>query len=76
MAVAWCELRVFFLSPSGWIVPALFLFASGLVFMQTAFRAGHPASLRGVFVFDAVFLFLLILFPLFSRFRFPPSFLL
>jgi len=56
MAVAWCELRVFFLSPSGWIVPALFLFASGLVFMQTAFRAGHPASLRGVFVFDAVFL--------------------
>jgi ABC-2 type transport system permease protein len=47
---------VFFLSPSGWIVPALFLFASGLVFMQTAFRAGHPATLRGVFVFDAVFL--------------------
>ncbi|MCP4758333.1 MAG: ABC transporter permease subunit [Planctomycetes bacterium] len=56
LAVAWCELRVFFLSPSGWIVPALFLFASGLVFMQTAFRAGHPATLRGVFVFDAVFL--------------------
>ncbi|MDP7028716.1 MAG: Gldg family protein [Phycisphaerales bacterium] len=56
LVIAWRELKAFFLSPAGWIVPALFLFSSGLVFMQAVFHAGHPASLRAVMGFNAIFL--------------------
>ena len=56
LTIAWRELRGFFLSPAGWIVPAIFLFGSGLVFMQSVFHAGHPATLRAVIGFNAIFL--------------------
>jgi ABC-2 type transport system permease protein len=56
LTIAWRELRGFFLSPAGWIVPAIFLFGSGLVFMQAVFHAGHPATLRAVTGFNAIFL--------------------
>jgi ABC-2 type transport system permease protein len=56
LVIAWQELRSFFLSPAGWIVPAIFLFGSGLVFMQSVFHAGHPATLRAVIGFNAIFL--------------------
>ncbi|MDP7087209.1 MAG: ABC transporter permease [Phycisphaerales bacterium] len=56
--IAWRELRAFYLAPAGWIVPALFLFGSGLVFMQSVFHAGYPASVRAVIGFNAIFLLL------------------
>ncbi len=58
VVIAWRDLKAFFLSPAGWLVPALFLFSSGLVFMQSVFHAGHPASLRAVVGFNAIFLLL------------------
>lgn len=58
LTIAWRDLRVFYLTPAGWIVPALFLFGSGLVFMQSVFHAGYPASIRAVVGFNAIFLLL------------------
>jgi ABC-2 type transport system permease protein len=58
LTIAWRDIRAFYLAPAGWIVPALFLFGSGLVFMQSVFHAGHPASLRAVIGFNAIFLLL------------------
>ena len=56
LAIAWCDLRAFLLGPAGWLVPAMFLFASGLIFMQAVFRAGHPASMQAALGFNAIFL--------------------
>ncbi|MDG2477713.1 MAG: Gldg family protein [Phycisphaerales bacterium] len=58
LTIAWRDLRAFYLAPAGWIVPALFLLGSGLVFMQSVFHAGHPASLRAAIGFNAIFLLL------------------
>jgi ABC-2 type transport system permease protein len=58
LTIAWRDLRAFYLAPAGWIVPALFLFGSGLVFMQSVFHGGHPASVRAVVGFNAIFLLL------------------
>jgi ABC-2 type transport system permease protein len=48
-AIATREYASFFRTPLGWIVAALFLFLSGLVFAQQALRPGEPASLRSFF---------------------------
>lgn len=46
-AVALREFGSFFRTPLGWIVLALFLFLTGLVFTGESLRPGNPASLRG-----------------------------
>lgn len=58
LVIGWTELRTFFLSPAGWIVPALFYLGSGMVFMQAVFQAGQPATLRAAFGFNAIFILL------------------
>ena len=52
------EVRAFLLSPSGWVVLAMFAFGSGLVFLMGVFQSGRPASLRFVLEFDAIFMML------------------
>lgn len=47
------ELRSYFLSPVGYIVTALFLVVTGLIFMRYTFDQGQPASLRPVFELGA-----------------------
>lgn len=49
LALAGRELRSFFLAPAGYIVIALFLVMSGVVFIVRAFDSGQPASMRPVF---------------------------
>ncbi len=56
LVIAWSEWRAFYLAPAGWIVPAIFLAGSGLVFMQSVFHSGRPAELAAVLGFDALFL--------------------
>jgi len=43
------EVRASFLSPTGYIVAALFAVATGLIFVSKAFDQGQPASMRTVF---------------------------
>jgi len=49
LALTGRELRSYFLSPVGYIVTALFLVMTGLIFMRYTFDQGQPASLRPVF---------------------------
>lgn len=49
-AVALREFASFFRLPLGWIVIALFLFLSGIVFSQKSLVPGAPASMRDFFV--------------------------
>lgn len=48
-AIARRELRALFLSPAGYVVTALFVMFTGIVFVVRAFEPGQPASLRPVF---------------------------
>lgn len=45
------ELRSYFFSPVGYVITALFLLLSGLLFSFLSFDQGQPASLRAVFEF-------------------------
>lgn len=49
LAIARRELLSFFRTPQGWIVAALLLFLSGLVFTSSTIVPGGPASLRAFF---------------------------
>ncbi|MHC4947385.1 MAG: ABC transporter permease [Planctomycetota bacterium] len=48
LAIASRELRSFFLTPSGYIISALFLFVTGAFFVFSAFEQGRLASMRPV----------------------------
>ena len=48
-ALAGRELRSYFLAPAGYIIIALFLLMSGVIFIVRSFDQGQPASLRPVF---------------------------
>lgn len=50
IAIATREFRSFFRIPVGWIVIALYLFLTGLIFALSALVPGDPATLRGFFV--------------------------
>jgi ABC-2 type transport system permease protein len=43
------ELRSYFFAPTGYIIIALFLLMSGIIFVVRAFDQGQPASIRPVF---------------------------
>lgn len=47
--VAMREYAAFFRLPVGWVVIALFLFLTGLLFLTVVLRPGEPATLRGLF---------------------------
>ena len=49
MAIAGRELRAYFLSPGGYIIVALFLLVSGVVFFFKVFGEGEISTLRAVF---------------------------
>jgi ABC-2 type transport system permease protein len=49
LTVALRELLGLFRVPVGWVVLALYLFLTGVLFSLTGLEAGTPASLRGVF---------------------------
>lgn len=48
-AIARRELGSYFRAPAGWIIIAIFLFLTGLVFALSALTPGQPASLREFF---------------------------
>jgi ABC-2 type transport system permease protein len=48
-AIAWRELGSYFRTPVGWVVIALYLFLSALVFVLSALIPGEPATLRAFF---------------------------
>jgi ABC-2 type transport system permease protein len=48
-AIAMREYAAFFRLPVGWVVIALFLFLTGLLFLIVVMRPGEPATLRGLF---------------------------
>ncbi|MDI1289149.1 MAG: ABC transporter permease [bacterium] len=48
-AIARRELAAYFRAPAGWIIIAIFLFLTGLVFALSALTPGQPASLREFF---------------------------
>ncbi len=50
LAIATREFRSYFRLPVGWIVMALYLFLTGVVFAISALVPGEPATLRGFFV--------------------------
>ena len=47
--IAGRELRSYFLTPVGYIIIALFLLLTGLIFVFFTFEQGQPASMRSVF---------------------------
>lgn len=49
LVIASRELRAYFLTPAGYIIIALFLLSTGVVFVFGAFASGEIASLRPVF---------------------------
>ncbi len=49
LAIAGREIRAYFLTPSGYIITALFLLMCGLMFALVGFGEGEVASLRSVF---------------------------
>jgi ABC-2 type transport system permease protein len=49
-AIATRELGAYFRQPAGWIIIALYLFLTGLVFALSILIPGEPASLRSFFV--------------------------
>lgn len=51
LAIVRREYAAFFRMPLGWIVAALFLFLSGVVFVRAALQPGEPASMRDFFAF-------------------------
>jgi ABC-2 type transport system permease protein len=50
LAIATREFRSFFRLPVGWIVIALYLLLTGVIFAVAALVPGEPATLRGFFV--------------------------
>lgn len=50
LAIASREFRSFFRIPVGWIVIALYLFLTGVIFAISSLVPGEPATLRGFFV--------------------------
>jgi ABC-2 type transport system permease protein len=51
LVIARREYGAFFRVPLGWIVAALFLFLSGVVFVKSTLTPGEPASMREFFAF-------------------------
>ncbi len=51
-AIAGRELRVFFLTPGGYVVAALYLLVNGWLFVRYVFNPGEMATLRHVFAFS------------------------
>lgn len=49
VALAGRELRSYFLAPAGYVIIALFLLISGVIFIVRSFDQGQPASMRPVF---------------------------
>ncbi|MDG2424799.1 MAG: ABC transporter permease [Phycisphaerales bacterium] len=56
LTIANRDFRSLFLSPAGYIVAALFILISGIVFTREIFLPGQPASMSSLFDFDAVLL--------------------
>ncbi|MBG81637.1 MAG: hypothetical protein MK089_07245 [Phycisphaerales bacterium] len=56
LAITGRDLRSLFLSPAGYVVTALFLLLSGIIFMRQIFLAGQPASMSQMLDFDALLL--------------------
>jgi ABC-2 type transport system permease protein len=51
LIIAKRELAAFFRVPLGWVVMALFLFLSGVVFAVSSLKPGNPATMRDFFSF-------------------------
>ncbi len=56
LTIAGRDLRSLFLSPAGYVVAALFLLVSGMIFIRQVFLPGQPASLSHMLDFDALLL--------------------
>ena len=54
--IAGRDLRSLFYSPAGYIVAALFLLVSGVIFIRQVFLPGQPATLNAMLDFDALLL--------------------
>jgi ABC-2 type transport system permease protein len=56
LTIASRDLRSIFLSPSGYVVAALFLLVSGIIFVRQVLVSGQPASLQVMLDFDSLLL--------------------
>ncbi|MCH2133087.1 MAG: ABC transporter permease [Phycisphaerales bacterium] len=54
--IAGRDLRSLFLTPAGYVVAALFVLISGIVFIRQVFLPGQPASMSTLLDFDALLL--------------------